>query len=68
MFSSRLTLQGDGFSSDTAIDLPQTGRKEHKKFASLSRADVEPFTAKKNASTGMLAQLQSAAGRDLMEY
>jgi hypothetical protein len=29
MFSSRLTLQGDNLSSDTAIDLPQTGGKRH---------------------------------------
>jgi hypothetical protein len=68
MFSSRLTLQGDSFSSDTAIGLPQTGGKGHQKFTSLTRAGVDPSPQKKSASTGMLAQLKSTVGRDLIEY
>jgi hypothetical protein len=49
MFSSRLTLQGDDFSSGTAIDLPQNGGEGHKKLAALSRVDLGASAAKKGA-------------------
>jgi len=52
MFSSRLTLQGDGFSSDTPMDLPQTGGKGHKKLAGCTRAGAAPDTAKKERQQG----------------
>src|ERR1017187_5864647 len=45
MFSRRLTLQDDDFSSDTAIDLPQPGGKRHTKLASRAREEVGPCTA-----------------------
>jgi hypothetical protein len=61
-------LQGDAFSSDTAIGLPQTGGKGHQKFTSLTRAEVDSSTQKKSASTGMLAQLKSAAEKGFIEY
>jgi hypothetical protein len=69
MFSSRLTLQGDSFSSDTAIGLPQTGGKGHQKLARRVLAGRVPLPPqKKSASTGMLAQLKSAAGKGSIEY
>jgi hypothetical protein len=49
MFNSRLTLQGDDFSSVTANDLPQKGREGHKKLASRFRAGAEAAIAKKEA-------------------
>src|ERR1035438_8937753 len=50
MFSSRLTLQGDSFSSDTAIGLPQTGGKGHQKLARRVLAGGgAPATSKKRA-------------------
>jgi hypothetical protein len=51
-----------------AIGLPQNDGKGHQKFTSLTRAEVDPSPQKKSASTGMLAQLKSAVGKDLIEY
>jgi hypothetical protein len=65
MFSSRLTLQGDDFSSDTAIDLPQPGGKGHQKFTSRVRAGGEPCTSKKESQheNAGAAQIGSREGR-----
>src|ERR1039457_2148317 len=49
MFSSRLTLQGDSFSSDTAIGLPQTGGKGHQKLGRRVLAGGCPCHLKKRA-------------------
>jgi hypothetical protein len=45
-------LQGDDFSSDTTIDLPQTGGKGHKNLAHGVPAGISPSSAKEERQQG----------------
>ena len=64
MFSSRLTLQGDCFSSDTPIICHNPAQKDTKSWRPATKA--ARVATKKSASTGMLALLRPAAGRTLL--